>query len=130
MGMPVSLVDPSGVSIGAPGGGVEQFLLISAASTNATVIKAGKGRVFGYHILNQAGAAMFVKLYDKATAPDQNDVPVRVIGLPAGSSIALHAASGLAGFDAGIALRTTTGILNDDNAAVTLGALAINIDYV
>lgn len=110
-------------------GGMSQFSLVGADSTNATVIKASEGRVFGYSISNSSGAALYVKLYNKATAPDQNDVPVRRICIPAGQTAQYHAPAGMAGFTAGIGLRTTTGALDDDNAAPSLAALLINIDY-
>lgn len=111
-------------------GGVQQFSLISAASTNATVIKATPGRVYGYSISNTNAAARYIKLYNKATTPTVGtDTPVRRICIPAGQTVHYHCPAGLDGFTAGIGIGTTTGALDSDTAALSLADCLINIDY-
>jgi hypothetical protein len=62
----------------------EPFKLNSAATTNATLFKAGKCFVDNFACSNIGGAAAFVKVYDKASAPTVGtDVPVLTIPLAA-----------------------------------------------
>lgn len=111
-------------------GGLTQFSLVSAATTNATVVKATPGRVYGYSITNNNAATRYVKIYNKATAPTiGTDVPLRRIAIPANQTVQYHAPAGLAGFTAGIGIGTTTGGTDADTAAVALADLLINIDY-
>lgn len=111
-------------------GGVTQYNLISAATTNAAVVKSSAGRVYGYSISNTNAAARYVKIYNKATAPTVGtDTPVRRITIPSGQVVSYHCPAGLAGFTAGISIATTTGVLDSDTAAVGLGDLVISIDY-
>lgn len=111
-------------------GGVQQYSLISAATTNANVIKATPGRVYGYQISNTNAAARYIKLYNKATAPTVGtDTPVRRICVPAGQTVSYHCPAGLDGFTAGIGIGTTTGALDSDTAALGLADCLINIDY-
>lgn len=59
--------------------------LNSAATTNATLVKATAGNIYSYVFSNNGGATAFVKLYNKATAPTVGtDTPLEVIPVPAG----------------------------------------------
>ncbi len=110
-------------------GGTTSFHLISAATTNATAVKASAGQVYGYDIYNSNAAARFVKLYNKATAPTVGtDTPVRTIGIPAAGRASETFSNGI-NFATGIGLATTTGITDADTGTVTLSDLAINLDY-
>src|SRR5690242_4134795 len=65
-------------NVATTSGGSNDFHLISAATTNATNIKASAGQVYGYDIYNNNAAVRFVKFYNKATAPTVGtDTPIR-----------------------------------------------------
>lgn len=105
------------------------FHLISAATNNATSIKGTPGVVTGYEIYNNSAATKFVKLYNKASAPNPaSDTPVITIGLAANSPARLTLPHGRY-FSTGIALAAVTGISDTDNTAVALSDLAIQIFY-
>lgn len=109
--------------------GTNDFHLISAASTNATVIKASAGQIYGFSLYNTNVAARYVKLYNKTTAPTVGtDIPVRTIGVPPLGSVHLSTALGIP-CPLGIGLATTVGIADTDVAAVGLSDLAIDIDW-
>jgi hypothetical protein len=77
----------------------------SAASTNATTVKASPGVVTGGYLRNRAAAEKWFKFYNKATNPTVGtDVPILQIGVPAGGNVPLGAVVGASG------LRFTTGI--------------------
>lgn len=103
--------------------------LLSAANTaNPTVVLASNGMITGIGGYN-AGTVTYLKLYDKATAPDETDAPRQTIYLAASAMFRLDFSEPLA-FAKGIAYRMTTAAADDSTAAVASGAiLALNIDY-
>jgi hypothetical protein len=110
-------------------GGATTFHVISAATTNATSIKAGAGQVYGYSVYNANAAVRFVKLFNKASAPTLGtDVPARTISIPPATQVAETFENGLA-YPLGIALATTALITDLDTTAVALSDLSINLDY-
>lgn len=102
---------------------------ISAASTNAAVVKASAGTLTGYYIVNTAGAFRYVKLYDKASSPTVGtDTPAVVLGVPA-TSAANVSLDSPASFTTGIAIATVAGIADSDTSAVSANDLAITLYY-
>lgn len=127
-GMPFSPF-VSGVNQAAAMGGWTTHKLISAATTNATSLKATPGQIGGWYIFNNAAAVRYVKLYNKASAPTVGtDVPVWVIGVPAGGAANMEFTNGLQ-FPVGIAYATTTGITDADATAVALSDLSISLAW-
>lgn len=117
-------------SVAATTGGTNDFHLISAATTNATVIKASAGQVYGYEIYNNNAAARFVKLYNKATTPTVGtDTVLRTIGIAPNSRISFHNTVGIV-FSAGISIGTATGIADNSSTAVGASDLSIEIDWL
>ena len=58
--------------------------LNSAATTNATNVKATAGNIYTINLSNNGAAAAYFKLYNKATAPTVGtDTPLDVITIPA-----------------------------------------------
>lgn len=100
------------------------FTLVTAATTNPTVLKATTGSLYELLITNTSAAAIYVKLYNKATAPTVGtDIPLASIQVPANSEKAFD--FGVIGkrFAAGIALAVTAGQASTDTAAVLTGSL-------
>lgn len=113
-------------------GGLSMAKLISAASTNATSVKASAGQVYAVQAFNTNAAARYLKLYNKASAPTVGtDTPVKTLTIPgnaAGAGLVLSWDKGLA-FGTGIAFAVTTGAADSDTGAVAASELVIDLDY-
>lgn len=113
-------------------GGLSISRVISAATTNATSVKASAGQVFGWFASNVNAAARYLKLYNKASAPTVgSDTPVMTILIPgntAGAGTNIEYTNGIA-FATGIALALTTGVADADTGAVAANELVVNLLY-
>jgi hypothetical protein len=102
-------------------------LASSAATDNPTLILATPARlrrIIGY---NAKASAVWLKLYDKATAPASTDVPRKAYYLPPGTGFAFDLDDY---FIAGLGYRLVTGSADNDNTAVASGdILGLNLDY-
>lgn len=111
-------------------GGYTPAKLISAATTNATSVKASAGTVGYITASNTNAAARYLKLYNKASAPTVGtDTPVHTFLIPgntagAGTNIPLPP-QGI-NFTTGIAFATTTGAPDSDTGAVALNEVIVN----
>lgn len=93
------------------------------------VVKASAGQVYSCQIFNHSSAVIYVKFYNKATAPDENDTPVKVLAIPpTDGGVAPTFQMGVA-FGTGISVRCTTGRANNSTADTTAGDCVANIDY-
>jgi hypothetical protein len=105
-------------------------LVSSAATTNPTVVKASAGEVYHINGANLKATAVYLKLYNKATAPTVGtDVPVMTVHLAATSTFRVEIPRGLY-FATGIGYALTTGAGDLDTGA--LGAadvVALNVVY-
>ena len=113
-------------------GGYTAYSLISANTTNATVVKASAGTVASIQVYNINASPVYLKLYNMATTPAETDTPVKRILVPGGttgtgSNIPIPA-QGLA-FSTGIAFRLVAGIADNSTTAVSASEQTVNIDY-
>lgn len=104
-------------------------LLSSAATTNATVVKAGNGtirRMTGY---NASGSARYLKMYDKVDAPTVGtDTPRKTYYLPPSTAFVFDCEDY---FGQGIGFAITGAAADADTTAVLVGdVLCLNIDYI
>jgi hypothetical protein len=105
------------------------FKLISAASTNATLVKAGPTTISMLTGSNINAAARYLKIYDKATAPTVGtDEVAYTFILPgfatgAGTNIPLARELNLM---RGFGLALTTGVADTDTGAVAANEQIIN----
>lgn len=107
-----------------------QSFINSAATTNATSVKASAGTVFNIVATNTNAAARYLKFYNKASAPTVGtDVPVLTITLPASQSVTISPHQGIR-FGSGIALATTTGAADSDTGAVAANEIKIATSYI
>lgn len=106
-------------------------LISSAASTNATVVKASAGNIHRVTVYNANAAARYLKFYNKATSPTVGtDTPVWTEYLPATTKTTFEFPNGGLYFATGIGFAVTTGSADSDTGAVTSGdILALNIAY-
>lgn len=131
---------PSGSNtIGAVGlaasasGGATPYKLISAASTNATSVKASAGTVYSIFGHNVNAAVRFLKFYNKASAPTVGtDTPVLTLPIPAsttGAGFVFTSSVGFA-FSTGIAFALTTAVADSDTGAVAANEIVVNLGYL
>lgn len=109
-----------------------QTRLISAASTNATSVKASAGIVGFIYAVNLNAAVRFLKLYNKASAPTVGtDTPVATLPIPAsttGAGFQITIPVGVS-FSTGIAFALTTGFLDSDTGAVAANEIFLWLGY-
>lgn len=91
--------------------------LVSAATTNATIVKGSAGRVLGWALANTNAAFRYVKLHNQTTTPTAGTGVVRTIAIPPNSLAQMKLEGGIA-FSTGIGLTTVTGAADADNTAV------------
>jgi hypothetical protein len=109
------------------------FRLLSAASTNATSLKASAGTLYSLYVTNLNAAVRYLKFYNKASAPTVGtDTPVATFPIPASTTGAGFVINLDPGFDfsTGIAYATTTGVADSDTAAVAANEIIIVGVYV
>ncbi len=106
--------------------------LISAASTNATSVKASAGQVGFIYAVNLNAAVRYLKLYNKASAPTVGtDTPIATLPIPAsatGAGFMMPIPDGVT-FTTGIAYATTTGAADSDTGAVAANEIFIFLGY-
>lgn len=103
--------------------------LVSAATTNATVVKATPGLLTGYIAGNINAAVRYLKIYDIAVAPTVGTtVPKLTIHLPA-SGVTNYPFPHPISFNTGIAIALTTGLADADTGAVALSEITVHILY-
>lgn len=110
--------------------GASPFKVISAATTNATLVRAGPTQLTAYYMSNQNAAVRYVKLYDKATAPTVGtDVPKWTLGIPPGAAANVVFTFPLQ-FSLGLGLSMTTGVADNDNTAVAATEVVANLAFI
>ncbi len=104
-------------------------LTLSGNST-AAAVKASGGVVLGWSIHNTTGAAVYVKLYNKAAASvnPASDVPALVIGVATAASSNVTLPNGIL-FDSAISVRVVTDIGNTGTTAPSATTVVTNILY-
>lgn len=106
--------------------------LVSAATTNATSVKASAGQVGFIFAVNLNAAVRYLKLYNKASAPTVGtDTPIATLPIPAsttGAGFVLPIPGGV-NFSTGIAYATTTGVADSDTAAVAANEILLFMGY-
>lgn len=111
-------------------GGATPYRLVSAASTNATSVKASAGQIYSITAMNTNAAVRYLKLYNLATAPTVGtSTPVQVYALPPSGGLTLSFPVGMA-FSTGIALATTTGAPDTDTGAVAANEIVISLTFL
>lgn len=107
--------------------------LISAASTNATSLKASAGQLGFIYAINLNAAVRYLKLYNKASAPTVGtDTPIATLPIPASATGAgfMIPIPGGVNFTTGIAYALTTGVADSDTGAVAANEILLFLGYV
>lgn len=102
----------------------------AAASTNATSLKASAGIIRTIDVFNVAAYNVFLKLYNKASAPTVGtDTPVMTIPIPAGGGYSKTWPSGFP-FSTGIAYAITKLQTDSDTTVLVAGDLTGNTSWI
>ena len=96
--------------------------------TTGEVIKASAGQVGGYFISNLVDSPVYVKFYNKATAPTSSDTPVLTLAIPSSAAANVLGVAGLQ-FNTGISWRASTGVADNDNTAPAANQVVANVFY-
>lgn len=107
-----------------------QSFINSAATTNATSVKASAGTVWNIVCYNANAAVRYVKFYNLAVAPTVGtSTPVFVIAVPATGTAQISPGSNGIRFGTGIALAITTGAGDADATAVAANEIKVATAY-
>lgn len=115
-------------------GGCSTYELILAATTNATIVKATPGQLYGLHVSSIASAVTIcIKLYDLAVAPTVGTSTIkRRLVIPAGGTPGdrwdLIFPTGIV-FGTGIAFAATTEQTDVGTTAVAAISYILTLDY-
>ena len=117
-------------------GGATTTSFVTAASNNATSLKASAGTLYGLQAFNLAAYPLYVKFYNKASAPAPgSDTAILTVMVPNNSTAANGAGSvvklgpeGVA-FSTGIAYAVVKGISATDNTSVAASDGVVSIQY-
>lgn len=122
-------VTVSGTATTTPANPTTSFLN-SAATTNATSVKASAGSLCNISASNTNASARYLKLYNKASAPTVGtDTPVLTLTIPANSQVSFDAAQGIR-FATGIALAITGAAADADTTTIGAGEVKVATSYI
>jgi hypothetical protein len=109
-------------------GGLTPFHLVSAATTNATNVKASAGQLFGWFITNSNASMRKVTFHNTAGTPTAGASVFFTLNIPGSGAANIMNGMGIA-FGTGIAITTTTDLTDAGTTAVGVGDLTINLFY-
>jgi len=109
-------------------GAASRTQVISAGTTNATIVKGSAGRLLGWSVSNTNAAWRYVKLHNQSTSPTAGTGVVQTIAVPPNSTVNYSQEGGIA-FTTGIGMTTVTGAALTDTTAVGLNDLIINLFF-
>lgn len=111
----------------------DEFPLLPWSTINqlntGQVAKADKGTIGWYYFFNAGASVNYLKIYDKATTPDQDDTPVLTLPLPAGQGANCPTPFYGIKFSNGISFRATTGVAPTNNTPPGANEVIVNIGY-
>lgn len=106
------------------------YTLTTAASTNAASVKSTAGTVYSITASNVTATAMYLKIYNKASAPTVGtDVPLITIPVPANSFVTFELGRVGTRFATGIA-TSVTGVITTADTTVAPALGLITISYI
>lgn len=104
------------------------YKLVSAATTNATTVKASPGVMYNFIATNVSNQTCYVKFYDKATTPNPTtDSPDYILAIQNGQTLSLALGVAPFVFHSGISfaiVNTAT-----DGGAVHAGDVVLNFTW-
>jgi len=126
-GAPVTIVaaTPTATANGATSSRVK-----AAATTNATSLKASAGQIYSIDVFNNAAYTVYLKLYNKASAPTVGtDTPSWTMPIASGGGFSREFPRGKT-FTTGIAYAITKLEVDTDTTVVAVDDLTGSIDWI
>ncbi|HEX7633119.1 MAG TPA: hypothetical protein VF401_02200 [Candidatus Saccharimonadales bacterium] len=121
MQIPLHSVGASYSPLTRTSGGLTGARIKSAATTNATVVKASTAGLYGFCVSNDhATSKRYIKFYNKATAPTVGtDTPVFTLLIPPSSTVNVPMSdAAVSTFPSGMAYAITGAITDADTTAI------------
>lgn len=113
----------------SPLGGHTMGRIISAASTNPTLVKGSAGVLYGISAYNVGAAVVFLKFYNKATLPTVGtDTPVWTVAIGPSQQVNVDFVQGLA-FSAGIGFGITNLVADNDATIIAANQVTGMVAY-
>lgn len=112
-------------------GGLSKFHLVSAATDNATNIKASAGQVYAISAFNLNASARYLKFHNTSGTPTAGTGVTDTYLIPgntAGAGVVFNIDKGIA-FGTGIGITMVTGIADNNATAVAASEIVVNIYY-
>jgi hypothetical protein len=127
--LPIRIIG-SGVVTNAPTTPSTTFIN-SAATTNATSIKASAGTAYSIIASNTNAAARYVKFYNLATAPTVGtSTPVFTMAIPTGGTVMFDTGATGMRFSTGIALAITGAAADTDTTVIVASDVKVAISFI
>ena len=122
--------DQGNIKIGSAATYIDQPIAYRYVGLSITgqVVKAFPSRLYFIQISNTSASARYIKIYDKATAPDNNDTPKYTYAISGNQNIQMYLDEGVV-FSNGISLRATAVAADNDNTAPGATDIIINATY-
>lgn len=112
------------------GNGTTSSRINAAATTNATSLKTSAGQLYGIDVFNVAAYDVFLKLYNKSSAPTVGtDTPAWTIPIKSGAGYSNVFTIGKT-FSSGIAYAITKLQDDSDTTAISAGDVTGNMDWI
>ena len=106
------------------------YNLVTAATTNAAFLKASAGSLFEVTVSNVTATDIYVKFYNKASAPTVGtDVPVLTLKVALGTTLSIKFGAVGKRVLAGIAIAATAAAVHTDTGVAVAG-VQVNATYI
>ncbi len=109
-------------------GGLTTYHLVSANSTNATVVKNSAGQLYGWYIYNSNAAARKLVFHNASSTPTAGASVFFSLMIPGSSGANVSFEMGIP-FSTGISITTVTELADSGTTAVGTSDLIINLFY-
>lgn len=110
--------------------GATPSAVASAASTNATNVKASAGRLLGVYLVNTTGTIYYIRFYNLATSPTCSSATGYLFTLPvpastSGAGFSMSFPQGGLAFGTGVGYCITGGASSTDNTSAATGIYGV-----
>lgn len=106
------------------------YHVVSSNGTNAANIKSSSATLYGWSIFNNAAYPVFIKLFNKSTAPiPGTDSPAMTISVQAGVRADGDIDAGIA-YPQGLGIAITKGITDLDSSTIAASDCVVDLFYL
>ena len=114
--------------VSTPGSGMSIYRNLDVDESGDSAVGAAT-TLYGYYVYNNNAATIYLKLYNKATAPTVGtDTPVMTIPIPTKGAANVEFTNGIT-FGTGLGVGATTGVADADTGAPDANDVIINLFY-